>query len=287
MSEDDIHAGARWNLEVAKELEACNFGILCITRENVDKQWILFEAGALAKSLQESRLVPLLLDLDLGDISGPLAQFQAKKVDKSGLYEVIQSINQGHPQVVPEETAKTLFEALWTTKYEARIKQVPASAQDAKHKRAQSEVLEELVGAVRSMEGRLREDSDEPAFRPKRRHRMKFDPFLMHEIPLILSEHMGNRLSMSLLVIASVFRDEVPLLYELTMEAYRHSISGSPEMRRSLTMLLRTIDIFESGKFPPEVLGIDPMYVRIAMREIGHLLPPEPPEKTLKVKKRE
>ena len=66
-------------LTVAKGLETCNFGVLCITRENLNSPWILFEAGALAESMQDERVIPLLLDLDFKDLSGPLAQFQAKR----------------------------------------------------------------------------------------------------------------------------------------------------------------------------------------------------------------
>jgi hypothetical protein len=113
LSEADIEAGSRWADEVAGQLEASNFGVICVTRENLAAPWILFEAGALAKSIQGSRVVPLLLDLDFREISGPLAQFQAKKVERDGLLEVVQSINQIAAQGVPEDRYRQLFNALW------------------------------------------------------------------------------------------------------------------------------------------------------------------------------
>ena len=64
LSGSDIEAGERWSIEIAKELENCKFGVICITRENLGSPWILFEAGALAKSMQDGRVIPLLLDLD-------------------------------------------------------------------------------------------------------------------------------------------------------------------------------------------------------------------------------
>ena len=91
LSEADVAAGDRWAQEVAKELEASNFGIICVTPENVGAPWVLFEAGALAKSMQGGRVIPLLFNLEHSDITGPLAQFQAKKVASSGLSEVVQS----------------------------------------------------------------------------------------------------------------------------------------------------------------------------------------------------
>ena len=35
MSEADIGAGDRWGQEVARELSVCNFGIICVTPENL------------------------------------------------------------------------------------------------------------------------------------------------------------------------------------------------------------------------------------------------------------
>lgn len=80
LSEADIEAGERWAEVVAKELSDSNFGVICVTRENVASPWILFEAGALAKTMQGSRVIPLLLDLEFTDITGPLAQFRPRKL---------------------------------------------------------------------------------------------------------------------------------------------------------------------------------------------------------------
>ncbi|RWR47594.1 toll/interleukin-1 receptor domain-containing protein [Sinirhodobacter ferrireducens] len=83
VSDKDISAGERWAQSVAGELEAANFGIICITPENLNADWILFESGALSKSMQDARVIPLLFDLDFSDISGPLAQFQAKNLKRT------------------------------------------------------------------------------------------------------------------------------------------------------------------------------------------------------------
>jgi len=88
LSDADVSAGDRWATVVAKELETSNFGIICVTPENLNSPWVLFEAGALAKTMQGSKVIPLLFNLEFSDISGPLAQFQAKKFDREGLAEV-------------------------------------------------------------------------------------------------------------------------------------------------------------------------------------------------------
>ena len=49
VSSEDIDKGARWSTDIAKELENSTFGILCVTKENLEAPWLSFEAGALSK----------------------------------------------------------------------------------------------------------------------------------------------------------------------------------------------------------------------------------------------
>jgi hypothetical protein len=55
LSEADVSAGDRWAQAVATELETSNFGVICVTPENLGSPWVLFEAGALAKTMQGTR----------------------------------------------------------------------------------------------------------------------------------------------------------------------------------------------------------------------------------------
>lgn len=48
MSESDIHPGRRWSHTLASQLEESNVGIVCLTKENINNLWLMFEAGALA-----------------------------------------------------------------------------------------------------------------------------------------------------------------------------------------------------------------------------------------------
>ena len=55
MSSKDIDRGALWFSEITDQLANTSIGIICLTKENKTKPWILFEAGALAKGLSSSR----------------------------------------------------------------------------------------------------------------------------------------------------------------------------------------------------------------------------------------
>ena len=79
LSSADIDKGARWSSEIASRLAQTKAGIICLTPSNLSEPWILFEAGALSKTLESTFVCPLLIDLEKSDVSGPLAQFQATK----------------------------------------------------------------------------------------------------------------------------------------------------------------------------------------------------------------
>lgn len=273
VSEADIEAGERWGELVAKELADSNFGIICVTRENVNSPWVLFEAGALAKTMQGSKVIPLLLDLEIRDITGPLAQFQAKKVEMAGINEVINSINQTANNVVPEARARELFEALWP-KLEKEVKTIPKQPATEKHARPQHEILEELVVGVRSLDSRLREFTEGgPVF--SRRRRMKFHPMMLMDMM-----HMGKRSPgdpVTLLMLASFFRDDMPWLYELAMEVYRATKAGVPdEASRARRDFQRAMDFCMHGPFVEE-MGLDPEMRHMLMRELEHSIHMEPP----------
>jgi hypothetical protein len=277
VSQADIEAGDRWAESVAKELADSNFGIICITHENVGSPWVLFEAGALAKSMQGSKVIPLLLDLDIRDITGPLAQFQAKKVDKTGVSEVIHSINETGNHAVPEARAKQLFDALWP-EFEKKVGAIPEQPTAAKHTRPQHEILEELVAGVRSLDSRLREVSDSGPILARRRH-MRFHPMMLHEITRMVGGRPGDPIG--LLIVASMLRDEMPWLYELGMEVYRAAKSGLPEEAdKARRQFLRAVEILSHGPFPFEEMGMDPKMLHMLMREIEHSMMSEPSAET-------
>jgi hypothetical protein len=241
LSEKDIAAGERWGDAIAKELEASNFGILCITRENLASAWILFEAGSLAKSLSSNRVIPLLLDLEFSEISGPLGQFQAKKADEEGVGEAVQSINQAAPQPVQDDRAKELFDALWPNLHK-KLEAIPVLEEPTKPIRSQPQILEELVASVRSLESRLREVADFASSSRSARPR----PFNIHHPAMVvdMAREIGAEPgdTLPLLMYASLFREQVPWLYELALEAHRAARSGNEaEAKESLYRLGRAV----------------------------------------------
>jgi hypothetical protein len=155
LSQRDIAAGERWAIEIGKELEGSRFGIIILTSDNLSAPWILFEAGALSKAFTASSVCPYLIDLDFKEITGPLAQFQAKKADRASTLELIQSINSKSQQPIDDVRLFELFDVLWA-KLEVRLRDLPSpEARTPPRTRPQTEIIEELVENTRRMDNRL------------------------------------------------------------------------------------------------------------------------------------
>jgi hypothetical protein len=154
LSDKDIEAGDRWSAEVGKELEASNFGVICLTRENLNADWILFEAGALSKALSAGSVCPYLFDVDFRDITGPLSQFQAKKAERNQTLELVEAINSKSVKPIDMPRLRELFEVLWI-KLEEQLHQIPPVDGSKPAARTPTDVLEELVQVVRGFDSRL------------------------------------------------------------------------------------------------------------------------------------
>src|SRR5437868_9968493 len=60
MSQEDIAAGSRWNVEVGEKLKTTKVGVICLTAENLKAPWMHFEAGALSKTVDDAFVCPYL-----------------------------------------------------------------------------------------------------------------------------------------------------------------------------------------------------------------------------------
>lgn len=154
ISSEDIYAGNRWNQEIATELEQSNFGIICLTPENMNKPWILFEAGALAKTINETLVCPYLINLKSSEIKGPLTQFQSAEDTKGGTLNLMTSINCAIDEnALDDQRLKDTFN-LWWPDLEEILNNLPEPEIDQTPERNEKEILEEILERVRSI-GRL------------------------------------------------------------------------------------------------------------------------------------
>lgn len=157
VSSEDIDKGARWSTDIAKELESSDFGILCVTRENLETPWLNFEAGALSKSIDKSRVSPFLFAIKRSEIkSGPILQFQSTIAEKEDVKKLLASINSASTQGVLENERLSVVFEVWWEHLDGKLKElekhtpqesvVKAKGEKSPHG---AEILEELLELMR------------------------------------------------------------------------------------------------------------------------------------------
>jgi len=272
VSEKDISAGDRWAQAIAGELESSNFGILCITPENLRSEWILFEAGALSKSMLDAKVIPLLFGLELSDLSGPLSQFQALKVDQQGLMSVVRAINDVAEDKATEAAINQLVPLIWPG-LRQKLDEIPVHETSHKHMRPQTEILEELVSQVRGLGTRMRDFDSEMMERDPLYGNSKYrdyDPRMLDDMMHMVMDARGGE--MSLLLVAGIVRDRMPWLAEILLESHREIKTATAEEAREIGYrLMRVVKQIMRGPFAERLLGRN-KFGHILMMELPHLV---------------
>lgn len=151
----DIYGGSRWQTDIAAELDETNFGVVCVTRGNQAEPWLNFEAGAIAKAVQSSRVIPLAIDLKPSDVELPLGQFQALPATESGISEMLISINATLDPGMGDDLLTRSFQKWWPD-LEAALAKIEdehsgIGPRSEEPDRSEREILEEVLNAVRGM----------------------------------------------------------------------------------------------------------------------------------------
>jgi hypothetical protein len=148
----DTEKGTRWYSEISKHLEASEFGLIILTKAGLTSSWIMFEAGALSKNVDKSRICPVLFGISDLDVQEPLAQFQMTKYNKNDIFNLIKSINHCCGEYeLGEKVLDQVFEKWWPD-LEKGIDEVMARYKDHKvtQVRKDRELIEEILSIVRS-----------------------------------------------------------------------------------------------------------------------------------------
>jgi len=158
MSSKDIDRGSLWFSEINNQLQNTTIGIICLTHENLNKPWILFEAGALAKGLSNNRVCTFLIDLEPTDVGTPLSQFNHTLPTQEGLWELVRTLNSSlKERALKENILEQVFQTYWPA-FENQFKEIILNTETTGPvlKRDEDDVLMEILSATRSMDKRVR-----------------------------------------------------------------------------------------------------------------------------------
>lgn len=158
ISSRDLDRGSLWFGEINDQLKDTTVGIICLTQENKNRPWILFESGALAKGLSTSRVCTFLVDLEPKDIEDPLAQFNHTFPNRDSILALVRTLNVSLGQAaLDSRVLEQVFETYWPQfkeKFEEILK-TTGQAPPTKP-RAKEDVLSEILDNTRYLSVRLR-----------------------------------------------------------------------------------------------------------------------------------
>ncbi|MDI3429772.1 MULTISPECIES: toll/interleukin-1 receptor domain-containing protein [Aeromonas] len=157
ISTKDIDRGALWFNEIQDQLQDTTTGIICLTQENKERPWILFEAGALAKGLSNSRVCTLLVDLKPSDIKDPLAQLNHTLPDRDNMFELVRTLNNRlENQALDPRILEAVFNTYWE-QFEQGFLAILERTENPETPapRSDQDLLSEILDITRSLNNRV------------------------------------------------------------------------------------------------------------------------------------
>ncbi len=236
VSSEDIDKGARWSSDIAKELENSNFGILCVTKENLNAPWLCFEAGALSKAMDDKSFVtPFLFNIKPSELQGPILQFQATSFEKNEIKKMVQTLNKAcGDNGIEEDILDNSFNYLYP-KLETGLKNLLESissntknpnVEKTQHS-PQQKMLEEILELSRDNQKLLRaqdvklyvkESLDEfskqnNTYEQKKKIQKEFDSFFFEDLRIQFGHNPYG-----FLIALSLFKEDFPWIYDMGKE---------------------------------------------------------------------
>jgi hypothetical protein len=250
---DGIDFGEEWYKRLMTQLQVTSDVVCLFTERSLGRPWILFEAGV-AKGKLDTPVIGVALGVPLNSVTaGPFYQFQNMDDSEQDLSKLVHQLAKRvsglelDPDVV--STQVKAFKAAEAQIIKAiggasAAKPVPAPSSDSN--------LAKLIEEMKSLPSRVAERLVDDGFSGKRNNFRRIHPMMLAEV-MFESGEDGD--PTGVLLAASIVRDEMPWLYELSMEVYRAAISGEPtKMRDELKRLRRASELFLRGPFI-ETLG--------------------------------
>lgn len=242
VSSEDIEKGARWNTDIAQELKDSSFGLICVTKDNLNSQWLNFEAGALSKTIDNTYVAPLLFDVKPSELKGsPISQFQATSFSKEDMKRLIETLNNATGSSLNPTRLDKAFELCYPD-LEKSIKELQKTSTEEEldddgagtNAHFDPNILEELLETSRNTQ-RLLGNTDSKLYGnidqvnkkvddviekidkhysfEMRRSSRKMSPMMIEDL-LFSAREKIDIFPYNILIVLSVYKEDFPWIYE-------------------------------------------------------------------------
>jgi len=162
----DLDKGAKWRQIISGELRDSDFGIVCLTPENLESPWLLFEAGALSKK-EDSHVCTYLFDVQNESVKDPLSQFQHTLADEKETFDLLKTMNRTlGSKGLGENHLQETFQ-VWWPKLKKKLEEVPPPGpKEVSTERSERDMISEILTRGREMERLMKPTTDREAPTP-------------------------------------------------------------------------------------------------------------------------
>lgn len=227
-----IAFGTEWYSAIMSQLDDATDVVALLTKHSIDRPWILYEAGV-AKGKLSTNVLGVALGVPLEKVSaGPFAQFQNCDDDVNSLTKLVIQLLQRNPDAAPREEAIRIQVRVFIEK----VKELLSAKGGAKDlpetdETSVAKLFEEVKVMVRELPERVDDRVRSVAKRGNLKRFRRFHPMMFEELlfhPALGKTPQGA--AAAWLLFLSVFKDDVPWIYEIGLELYRALRSGDPKM---------------------------------------------------------
>jgi hypothetical protein len=249
-----IEYGVEWYPELMSKLDVASDVVCLLTQRSLDRPWILYEAGV-AKGKLNTPVYGIALGIPLSRANnGPFAQFQNCDDNQESLTKLVMQLVKRIPGSEPDHDA-----------IEMQVKSFKEKVTNALEKLSDSKAIKEKAPVAEASVSKLFEEvklmfQDLPsriehimrAGSSRLRPLKRFHPMMIQEMAEMIGTDPEN--PAGLLVIASIFRDDLPWLYELILDTYHTVKAGDIRaIERAYNRLQKAVEVTMHGPFIEDI----------------------------------
>lgn len=213
-----IEYGLEWYPAIMDKIDEASEVICLLTQHSVERPWILYEAGV-AKGKLNKTVIGIAMGIsNKVAFTGPFAQFQNNDGSADSITKLVFDLVRKVPGLDPDQSLVKLLVEQFITKTQEII-----TAQTEENKDNQSENINENIVGKLFEEVKIMFDSlptrIENRISPDRK-KIRRHPHMLEEM-MHIGEIGLEEPTLPFLIAISIYKEEVPWLYEIGMETYR------------------------------------------------------------------
>ncbi len=249
---EGIDFGEEWYKRLMTQLQSTSDVVCLFTERSLDRPWILFEAGV-AKGKLNTPVVGVALGVPLSRVSaGPFYQFMNMDDSEGDLIKLVNQLSRRVPNVeLDSDVVKSQVAAFKVTEAELLKKLASGRPKPETKEEIEETAVAKLAEEMKALPSRVAERLSENGEPFRRRKLRRFHPMMFEELMHMTGESSDP---VAILMAASLVRDDLPWLYELSMEVYRAVKAGNADaIQHEVKRLRRFSEMMMRGPFMEEM----------------------------------